>query len=252
MKKKGTSIPRKAQQLLGDLKKLFPGWAMLLMLQLPAANVRPKKLAKWREDQLVSFITMLGLSAVDLEKAYREKRITKLAWAARNLLELSVWIDYCNLSDKHAKRFRDDMMRDLYGLSAAVQRSVEIESGAKDRTLDQKLAGLATLAQSSGIQGLEDDFERVSEAAKELGRQPVFSNANKLLSKFVHPTAWAIHTVTSVEADEGYRLIFLGDGVALAINSLIAVRKFIRGFYPQVGMTAKEAADFRKKLGREK
>jgi hypothetical protein len=36
--------------------------------------------------------------------------------------------------------------------------------------------------------------------------------------------------------------MFLGDGVALAINALIAVRKVIRQHYPQIAMTPKEAA----------
>jgi hypothetical protein len=202
MKKKGSTVPREARGLLRDLKKLFPNWAMLLMVQFTVANARSKKLPKWREDQLVSFITMLGLSAVDLTQGYRERRITKLAWATRNLMELSVWIDYCNLSAQHAKRFRDDTMRDLYGLSSAVQKSVVIESGAKDRTLEQKLEEFANFAQSKGVQDLDDDFKRVSEAAQEVGR-PAFGSANKLLSKFAHPTALAIHTVASVEAVDG-------------------------------------------------
>jgi hypothetical protein len=223
VKKKEASIPRKAEKLLDDLKKLFPQFSVQLMLDLSVANARGRKLTKWREDQLVSFITMLGLSAVDLDNAYRERRITKLAWAARNLLELSVWIDNCNLSEAHAKRFREDTTRDLCGLSAAVQRSIESESGSKDSDLDQKLAELAAFAQSRGILRIDDDFKRVSAAAKELGRQPAFRDKNKLLSKYAHPTALAIHTVASVEADEGQRYLFLGDGVALAINSLLAI-----------------------------
>jgi hypothetical protein len=116
--------------------------------------------------------------------------------------------------------------------------------------LEQKLGELATFAQSKGVLELDDEFKRVSEAAQEVGR-PTFPSANKLLSKFAHPTALAIHTVASVEADEGYRLMFLGDGVGFALNSLIAIRKFVRGHYPQVGMTAKEAASFRRKSSRE-
>jgi hypothetical protein len=53
-------------------------------------------------------------------------------------------------------------------------------------------------------------------------------------------------TVASVEADEGLRWMFLADGVNLAINSLIGIRKFARGIYPEVAMTAKEAEASRK------
>jgi len=242
MKEKGRTIPKRARELIGDLRHLFPEPAALLIMQLAVANADAKKLPKWRQEQLESLMTMLGLSATDLEQAYLERRITKLAWATRNLLELSVWVDHCNLSDTNARHFRDDAMRDLYGLSRAVQRSIEVESSANDSVLERKLAELATFAQSMGVQALGDDFTRVSDAAQALGRQPAFGSTNKLLSKFAHPTAWAVHTVTSAEADEGYRLMFLADGVAFAINSLIAIRKFVREYYPQIAMTEKEAA----------
>jgi len=71
---------------------------------------------------------MVIQSAMDLEPAYLRRRIPALAWAIRNLLELSIWIDYCNLSEQHAKRFSDDRLRDLRGLSKAVQQTVEAES----------------------------------------------------------------------------------------------------------------------------
>jgi hypothetical protein len=242
VKAKRAAIPAKARRLIRDLREFFPHHAILLIAQLAIANADDRKLPKWRQEQLESFTTMLGLSAVDLQEGYLQKRITKLAWATRNLLELSVWIDYCNLSEANASKFRDDMMRDLYGLTTAVQRSIEIEAGTPEGLLQQKLSELAAFAQSKGIEALGDDFTRVSDAAQVLGRQPAFASANKLLSKFAHPTAWAVHAVAYVKADEGYRLMFLGYGVASAINSLIAIRSFVRQYYPQIAMTKREAA----------
>jgi hypothetical protein len=193
-----------------------------------------KKIPAWRQKQIENFITVLGLAVTDLERAYREKRITTLAWVTRNLLEISVWIDYCNLSDTHAQRFRDDAIQDLHGLSKAVAQSIEINTGQRATTLMTKLAELETFAQSKGIRRLADDFTPVSSAADELGRKAAFTKAFKALSKFAHPTAWSIQTVTSVETDEGYRLTFLEDGVELAINSLIAIRNAVRTIYPEV------------------
>jgi len=84
-----------------------------------------------------NFIQTLILSAADLKRAFVEKRITTLAWTTRNLLELSIWIDYCNLSEVHAKRFRDDAARDLYGLSHAVQSLEVDDKGIEDPQLKQ-------------------------------------------------------------------------------------------------------------------
>jgi hypothetical protein len=139
-------------------------------------------------------------------------------------------------------------MRDLHGLSDAIQRSIEADSGSRDNSLEQKMTELEAFAQSQGIQKLDDDFKAVSKAAKELGRAPAFGSMNKLLSKLAHPTAWAIHTVASVEADEGFRLMFLGDGVGFAINSLIGIRKFVREYYPEIAMTKDDAMELKAKV----
>jgi len=61
------------------------------------------------------------------------------------------------------------------------------------------------IRQNTSKRGFGKRFKMVSEAAQEVGH-PTFPSADKLLSKFAHPTALAIDTVTSVEADEGYRL----------------------------------------------
>lgn len=179
---------------------------------------------------------MVVQAAMDLERAYLERRITTLAWATRNLLELSIWIDYCNLSNQHAKRFSDDSLRDLYGLSKAVQRTVEVESGVKSTDMDRALSNLAQFAQSLGIQALEDDFKHVSEAAKELGRLQKFQAANKLLSKFAHPTAWVVHIADGPGAgpEAGYLTMILQDGVFFAMNAVITIRKIIRVHYPEI------------------
>jgi hypothetical protein len=121
-------------------------------------------------------------------------------------------------------------MRDLHGLSDAIQRSIEADSGSRDNSLEQKMTELEAFAQSQGIQKLDDDFKAVSKAAKELGRAPAFGSMNKLLSKLAHPTAWAIHTVASVEADEGFRLMF------------------VREYYPEIAMTKDDAMELKAKV----
>ncbi len=221
-----------ADDLILSLHEFFPERAQGLAHFLERENGKTPRLEEWRERQLGNFIQTLILSAADLKRAFVEKRITTLAWTTRNLLELSIWIDYCNLSEVHAKRFRDDAARDLYGLSHAVQSLEVDDKGIEDPQLKQSQQNLVTFAQSWGINALEDDFTKVAAAAKELGRDRRFLSLNKLLSKLAHPTAWAVNSVRSIDADEDFRGIFLSDGVEMATDSLTSIRAFVIAVLP--------------------
>jgi hypothetical protein len=240
MKKQRTGIPTQAKKSLDDLHQLFPERSLLLVNALRKKNKEDKKLPEWRSEQIAKLAVTVIQSAMDLEPAYLCGRISALAWATRNLLELSIWIDYCNLSDQHAKRFSDDSLRDLYGLSKAVQQTFEAESGAKSNDLDLALGNLSQFAQKWGIAALEDDFKRVSDAAKELGQFPKFQAANKLLSKFAHPTAWSVHVADNPGPEAGYLTMILQDGVFLALNAIITTRKIIRAYYPEIAKSKKD------------
>src|ERR1700694_5581974 len=119
MKAPETKLPDAVKRSLAHLHQLFPKRALGLIHALRLTNKQYKNFPDWREEQIAKLGLMIVETAMDLGRAYFEKRITTLAWATRNLLELSIWIDYCNLSDQHAKKFSDDSLRDLYGLSKA-------------------------------------------------------------------------------------------------------------------------------------
>jgi hypothetical protein len=225
-------MPGDSDHLISALHEFFPERAQGLAGLLERENRRSHKLEEWRERQLCNFIQMLILSATDLERALVEKRVMTLAWTTRNLLELSIWIDYCNLSDAHAKRFRDDAAKDLYGFTCAVQSLEVHDKGREDPQLDRAQQNLVGFARSWGINALEDDFTRVSVAAAELGREKTFLSLNKLLSKLAHPTAWAVNSVESIRADEGFRGMFFGDGVEMATGSLTSIRTFVIAHLP--------------------
>jgi len=221
--------------LISALRQFFPERAEGLAGFLKQENGRACKLEEWRERQLINFIQTLTLSANDLERAFIERRTTTLAWTTRNLLELSIWIDYCNLSNANAKRFRDDAARDLLGFSRAIQSLQVHETGIEDAGLQAAQQRLGTFAQSWGIGALEDDFTKVSAAAKELGREKSYLCLNKLLSKLAHPTAWAVNSVHSVDADEDFREMFFSDGVEFATDALTSVRTFVITHLPLPG-----------------
>lgn len=124
--------------------------------------------------------------------------------------------------------------------NGAVKKSGEVETGQPSTALDESLAKFVRFAESKGIKELKDDFKSVSSAAKELGREDEFKAMNKLLSKFAHPTAWAVHVVDLVHLERGYLTMILQDGVSLAMNGTITLRKTIRDKYPEIAKSKAE------------
>jgi hypothetical protein len=216
------------------LKDFFPERARVVGVVLRECNERYKKLEAWQEKQLVHFMGILMFSVSDLQRAHDEKMISTLAWVVRNLLELSIWIDYCCGSDKSAKRFQDDAIRDMYGWSKAILSMYKAQHTVEHENLAKKMGDLEEFAKSRGLPKLEDDFKRVRDAAEELGRDADFGSRYKLYSKFAHPTAWVVHSASSIETDEDFRDIFFIDGVELAVTSLSRIRNSVLSLFPEL------------------
>lgn len=215
------------------LHEFYPARAEQLADVLAEINGDEGVLENWREQQIIKFIKALTLNAEWLERAYQEKQIMPLAWAARNLLELSVWIEYCNLSEAHATRFRDDAARDLLGFSKAIQGLHVDNHGAEHPGLKNTLQDLGVFAQDVlGVSSLDEDFRRVSEAAKETGHFAMFVKVNKIFSKFAHPTSLAMNSVNAIEIDSAMRQMFFNDGVSVATKALTNVRTFMLKHFP--------------------
>jgi hypothetical protein len=217
------------------LHQFFPLRATYLGGSLLEWNKRDNVFEKWREQQIFKFIGLVTQNAEDLELGFKGKRVTKVAWAARNLLELAIWIDYCNLSNAHATRFRDDSARDLLGFSKAVQQLEIQKKGAPDSRLEASQTKLVGFAESTlGVVGLGEDFTRVLKAATELGREKEFGALNKLFSKYAHPTSIALNSVVTVDADAGIREMFLLDGIELSTDALTTIRDDMAKHFPQL------------------
>jgi hypothetical protein len=69
-----------------------------------------------------------------------------------------------------------------------------------------------------GVEGLDSTYQRVSDAAKIIGQRDFYLGANKIYSKFAHPTALWVTTEQSIL--EGFRKVLYEGGVAFGWNSL--------------------------------
>jgi hypothetical protein len=131
-------------------------------------------------------------------QAYTAQHIQQIAWATRNLLELSIWSEYCAQSSDNADRFSTDSLRDGIGIIQAMENLSSLPT--KDpRTLEMLATNkiqihtakrqLSDGAKKLGISNLDHRYKDVRDVAKELGQAKAYKHANVLLSKFVHPTA---------------------------------------------------------------
>lgn len=113
-----------------------------------------------------------------LHRARRRGALDYVAWITRNIVELRVWVEYCAQSQEHSDEFYQDAFRDLHDLHKSI--------GGFDAPAFEVLQKSRAFI---GNKKPAHKFKKVGEAAKEVGLTQMFSQNNKILSKFAHPTA---------------------------------------------------------------
>ena len=118
-----------------------------------------------------------------------------LAWRARNLLELCVWSRYCQSDRKAARRLYEDGgrdVRDLYEKVLSFGKAGNFTGTTPPNwsdPFDKALQDLNGRAKAEGIDSLDGAPTLVSNAAGKCGIGEKYVLINKMLSKFVHPSA---------------------------------------------------------------
>jgi hypothetical protein len=220
-------MSKQSEMAITKLREFFPDGATRLADDLVNLNARHKCVEGWREDQLMKFIEALKINAEELERAYAAKRAPTVAWVTRNLLELDIWIDYCNLSDGHAKRFKEDSARDILGFFDALH-ALAVDQNAKGVSEIGKAQELIQDAIQKVFGVVDPHYLKIDLAAEEVGRKKQFACLNKMFSKFAHPTAWLVDTgdwlAKNEQSCDGLftTAVLLGCGSLLKIHNQIA------------------------------
>ena len=200
------------------------------MADLRAKNDKGGKIEPWKEDQLNRFGILLAQNATELERAFTERNEYKTAWVARNMLELSVWVRYCNLSDAHGKRFRVDGARDLMGFYEAFAKLHFDKIKHERPKMDKAAQDMEAIIKSEfGVTTVGTTYERVAKAASEVGENK-FETLNKIFSKFAHPTAWVVASL-HFEEFENFKAMFLIEGTMQGDIALNEIRTFVLKHY---------------------
>lgn len=136
----------------------------------------------------------------ELEQAYNERPLSAVAWTARNLLELLIWVDYCRGSEENARRFGEDCARDAVD-AINLPDEFSIDDSFSHR---EARAEIIERAKGFGFDTVDESFTRVSDAAKAVGLGEMFKYSNKLYSKFAHLTALTVMTDMD-ELSQGFK-----------------------------------------------
>ncbi len=187
----------------------------------------------WYRDLLSKLILGISRTCRDLLKTTLEEALPAAAWNARNLLELWVWTRYCAGGPSNARRFHEDALRDMKGLGDALAEMNKL-AGAANASESVIEASLLRVAQSDlGLDSISPDYLKVSNAARAVGVEKLFSTTNRLLSKFAHPTAGLIIGVMHQDqATRGLQCVCTTIGVYYAGQCVILMEGMILGTPP--------------------
>lgn len=206
------------------LEEFFPTRATAMVRVLRQRNERFATIEPWREDQVAGFIALINLAGMDLRRGYADKHLPLLGWATMSLLELSIWINYCEASDENARQFAEFADSDIKAFERGEENTATVP--------DAKANGLMSYATTTGVTDLAGDAGRVTEAAEKIGKGDYLKARKMLYSKFAHPTALAVKSAVSPEIEQRYRNMLFIDGAELAFQCLNAIRTYILNIFP--------------------
>jgi hypothetical protein len=167
-----------------------------------------------------------------LKQAYAEGSakddISLLSWRVRNLLELSVWANFCAKDRDSAWQFFKDLGRDANGVLNAFKKWGEATGQSPDwfqpgaEACDEP----SNRAAARGVDSIDGRFTDVKKAAAEIGIGDHFNLAYKILSKLAHPTAMLI--LSSSEFKQMQRTWVFGNGCLFFMGAFTALEVFAR------------------------
>jgi hypothetical protein len=156
------------------------------------AGTFPPESAWYRNLFLKLMQSVARVGAELLAATESPEALPAVAWNARNMVELAVWIRYCGKSEKNVRRFHEDAFRDMKGivLSLAELHKLIGSTYEQEASAHKKLDLMAQT--ELGLDSIDADYASVASAAKEVGLSVWYSPTNKYLSKFAHPTAMLV------------------------------------------------------------
>jgi hypothetical protein len=194
-------LPHWTERVAGDISSLDDALDGLGVLHYSKALNLLDIPEYWGVQVPVGLLTEAWRIREALGGAIQNEDVCRLAWLARNALELRVWAQYVATGPEAAKRFHQDGYVDAVetlklmdrAFSALPSKYHELVHEAInpvlpefDRVLVRDGVGLS-VSELQKMKHLDP-----AKVAEEIGYGKVFARWNRMLSKMVHPTAYTV------------------------------------------------------------
>ena len=171
--------------------------------------------------------TAISYNMNELVKMSDGSPLTLVAWHGRNLLELTIWTEYCLQSSENATRFAVDAVRDTDDLIQLVgPNEIEANPETKKHIENFRLVR-AGLAEEITSEDLSQRYTDVRNAAETIGKLSDYKRGMKVFSKWAHPTALAVMSgALPADAENSLRIILTRSAIEMGTEALKIVKAF--------------------------
>lgn len=181
----------------------------------------------WYADLVVKVLLSVNRVCGDLLKTIDQDTVSGAAWNSRNLLELWVWLKYCAASRENARRFHEDALRDILGLTDALSKLHALQGIPNEFEASARVK-IAEVQDKLGLDSLDTHYTHVADAAKTVGLGDFFASNNRLLSKFAHPTAGLVLGIMhQSETHRNLQATLTTSGLYFAGQCVIALEELV-------------------------
>jgi hypothetical protein len=144
----------------------------------------------WFVNVLTALLRGLIIEYEQLNLGYRQSA-RLMAWACRNLMEISIYTEYALNSEQNAHELIEDMLLDTLDVFTSFKKwFTALEPAVPTPELDAVLKSFQETKAEVGIN--RRTYRTTRELAGILGREPDYVHANKVSSKLIYPTAWSL------------------------------------------------------------
>src|SRR5208337_2235269 len=188
---------------------------------------RKRTMEPWFADLVAKILLSVNRVCGDLLKTIDQEAVS-CAWNSRNLLELWVWLKYCATPRENARRFHEDALRDMQGLTSALSKLHTLQGIPNEFEASARIKIAEAARDKLGLNSLDSDYTHVADAAKVVGLGDFFASNNRLLSKFAHPTAGLVLEIMhQSEAHRNLQASLTTSGLFFAGQCVIALEEIV-------------------------
>jgi len=181
----------------------------------------------WFVNVLTGLLLGLIIEYKQLNVGYQESA-RLLAWACRNLMEISVYTEYALKSEKNARELVDDMFLDSLDIFDSFKKwFAALAPDLQTPDLDTALGLFQGAKEDLGV--ARNKYRSTLDVARILEREADYKHANKVSSKLIHPTALSLLSgdIDQSERDDVMRPYLYWAGAKYFAESLTLIRLYV-------------------------